>query len=127
MSHDHVYLAGPMRGIEKFNFPAFDHYAAKLRDQGLKVISPAEMDRETGFDEATPHTAEEIAGMMREFALRDVSAILGKCFAIALLPGWEKSTGAQMELSVSRFAGLEVLDATTGEAWEESVHEWQAL
>ena len=40
-----VYLAGPMRGIANFNFPAFDFAAHKLRNQGFYVFSPAERDR----------------------------------------------------------------------------------
>ena len=41
-----VYLAGPMRGKPNFNFPAFDYAAAKLREDGHEVFSPADKDRE---------------------------------------------------------------------------------
>lgn len=37
-----VYLAGPMTGIEDFNFPAFNDMAAKLRARGYVVENPAE-------------------------------------------------------------------------------------
>ena len=40
-----IYLAGPMRGYANFNFPAFDYAAAKLRNKGFEVFSPAERDR----------------------------------------------------------------------------------
>jgi hypothetical protein len=43
-----VYIAGPMRGIPEFNFPAFDA-AARGRAMGLEIISPAELDRAHGF------------------------------------------------------------------------------
>lgn len=45
-----VYLAGGMRGYPSFNFPSFDAAAAELRKRFITVISPAEIDRELGFD-----------------------------------------------------------------------------
>jgi hypothetical protein len=41
-----VYVAGPMRGIPEFNFPAFNAAAAKLRAAGHHVFNPAERDNE---------------------------------------------------------------------------------
>ena len=39
-----IYIAGPMRGIEDFNFPAFDRQEELLKKQGWVVINPAELD-----------------------------------------------------------------------------------
>ena len=41
-----IYVAGPMRGFENYNYPAFDRCARVLRDQGCDVINPAELDRD---------------------------------------------------------------------------------
>ena len=109
-----LYLTGPMRGYPKFNFPAFDLYAAKLREQDHEVISPAEMDRDAGFDETKddpgPHD-------FREFMKRDCNAIC-ECEGIALMPGWENSSGVKVEITLARFLGLTEIDAETGEPLE---------
>jgi hypothetical protein len=41
-----IYVAGPMRGYDDYNYPAFDRQARVLEKQGWKVINPAEMDRD---------------------------------------------------------------------------------
>lgn len=110
-----VYVAGPMRGIKDFNFPAFD----KARDLGLslgwQVISPADIDRESGVHETTnPNFSPKD---IRDFALRDTDAILSLHAedgdAMALLPGWWKSKGATAEHYLAIWIGLQILDATT--------------
>lgn len=105
-----IYVCGPMRGIPGFNFPAFDQAAMQLRALGWEVISPAEMDRDDGFDPNAPHSPEEIAGLKRTFMLRDLGAIARHCTAIFRLPGWEKSAGVKPELALAKFLDLLILD-----------------
>ena len=103
---ERCYLAGPMRGRALFNFPAFDAAAADLRERGLEVISPAEIDREMGFD---PEVHDEsYFGDLSILIRQDVNAVLATD-AVVLLPGWEGSTGARAEIAVARWAGREVL------------------
>lgn len=109
MTQDAIYLAGPMRGISLYNFPAFDHYAAHLRGMGHTVISPAELDREAGFSEHGSELPD-----LRECMARDLVAIANRCKAIALMPGWRGSGGVAVELTLAKLLGLEVLDAATG-------------
>lgn len=100
-----IYVAGPMRGFPLYNFPAFDREAANLRLMGHTVISPAELDRELGFDEATDTATPEF---VRQAIARDLEAI-ATCDAIYLLRGWSKSSGAAVELHLAKFLGLKVL------------------
>lgn len=113
------YLSGPMRGIDKFNFPAFDAAAAAGRAKGYGVMSPADMDRELGHTENDDLAAINTHANQRRFAGRDCAALLAlqaeNGDGIALLPGWEKSTGALAELTLARWLGLCVVDAET---WE---------
>lgn len=78
-----LYVAGPMTGHPELNFPAFNATAAALRAAGHEVENPAEIN---------PDPAAEWTDCM--FA--DLKA-LTDCDAIVMLPGWEKSPGAQIE------------------------------
>jgi hypothetical protein len=102
-----LYLAGPMRGIAQFNFPAFDAGAARLRARGHVVISPAELDRQSGINENDDNLPSDfLRGAMK----RDLAAIC-ECDGIALLSGWEKSKGVAVELALAKLLGLEIIDA----------------
>lgn len=105
-----VYVAGPMRGIPDFNFPEFDRASRWLRKQGFIVINPADLDRLSGDNQETFNALDE-AGQ-REFSKtviqRDIDAIK-ECDAIALLPGWRESKGANVEWKLAEFLGLEIL------------------
>jgi len=112
-----IYVAGPMRGIPFFNFPAFHAAAANLRAQGHIVFSPAERDIEAhGTDISKGNVAgdEALAAALHGFNLRealcdDLKFICLKADAIALLPGWEKSKGAKAEYATAKALGLKVL------------------
>lgn len=96
-----AYLAGPMRGKKHYNFPAFDAAAKDLREKGWEIISPADIDRDMGFD---PVNGTGVEPSLEECIKRDTVAVLD-CEAIILLPGWEKSVGARAELALAEWAG----------------------
>lgn len=102
-----IYLAGPMTGIPHFNYPAFNAAAAALRAEGHTVFNPAEYDIETfGKDISNPTgDAEQAAsdhGFDRRSALKaDLAWICDNAEAIALLPGWEASSGARAEYALA--------------------------
>lgn len=108
-----IYLAGPMRGIAHFNFPAFHFAAAKLREQGHIVFSPADNDIEKNGDFSGNYSTgsedqleKDTAWTIRKALADDTAWICRNADAIALLPGWEKSTGANAELSLAKALGL---------------------
>lgn len=112
-----AYVAGPMRGYVKFNFPAFNEARNRLVKKGWTVISPADIDKASGIDEDDP--SEGSQDRQHTFAYRDFHALHylrpEHGDAIAMLPGWENSAGATAEFFLARWLGLKVLDATTGE------------
>lgn len=109
-----IYLAGPMRGYPQFNFPAFDHAAAKLREQGHEVFSPADHDRsrhgaDFGKDNIKGDEASSPGFSIREALGADTAWICAHADAIAMLPGWKKSRGATAEHALALALGLDVI------------------
>lgn len=105
-----LYLGGPMRNLPLFNFPAFFEAAKKLRAMGHEVWSPAEHDVEKdGFD-----PAKDPPKTISHYMARDLPAVC-EAEALAMLPGWENSEGARLEVYVGRKLGKLIFDAETGE------------
>jgi uncharacterized protein DUF4406 len=102
-----IYLAGPMRGIPEFNFPAFHYAAEKLRAEGHEVFSPAEKGDEQDMIDK-PALQEDIAFRRRVFAL-DTAYICKMADAVAMLPNWHLSFGARAEHALAKAIGIKVI------------------
>lgn len=112
-----LYVAGKMRGVEFFNFPAFHAAAFILRQEGHEVFSPAERDiaRHGGVDISAGNAtgSEEQSTKEHGFNLRDalgddLAWICAHAEGIAMLPGWEDSKGAVAERATAIALGLKV-------------------
>lgn len=124
------YVSGPMRGHEECNFDAFDAADTVLQAAGLYVFSPARHDRQEGFKAQGLKRCDteelEAAGFKLEGAiLWDLGVIITKATDIHLLPGWEDSSGANLEAAAAQFAKLRIwlptLDYEAGgePAWDK--------
>lgn len=105
-----VYLAGPMRGIPEFNFPAFMAATEQLTAAGLDVFNPAQNDVDHGFTFEGATGFEDLAAEYG-FSLRaalgdDLEFICRHAEGVALLPGWEQSSGARAEVATALALGL---------------------
>ncbi|MFT3971717.1 MAG: DUF4406 domain-containing protein [Micropruina sp.] len=89
-----LYIAGPMTGIEDYNFPAFHRSADVLRQAGYRVENPAETGVRDGW---------EWPDYMRSAVAR-----LVRCDGVALLTGWESSHGARLEHYIATNLGMRV-------------------
>lgn len=119
-----IYIAGPMRGIPEWNFPAFDEAEARWRAAGHVPFSPAQVDRALKYD--PNEQGEATNGHLRHVIQMDIACIMA-ADAIALLPGWENSRGATVELSLAQFIGIPVYDAITMERIEPAGRPWSWL
>ena len=90
-----IYISGPMTGLPELNFPAFHAAAALLRQRGYHAVNPAEIGAACGDDWSMCMRA-------------DIKALCD-CDTLALLPGWQKSQGAHLELHIAHRLGLEIL------------------
>jgi len=93
-----IYISGPMSGYPEHNFPAFHDAAARLRAQGYDVINPAEIEQ---------------PDLSWEACMRKDIAELMRADAIALLPGWQRSRGARMEVTIASLLGMRAGEADT--------------
>lgn len=102
-----VYLAGPMNGYKDYNFDAFIIAARELREKGYAVFSPAENDFILYGNDFLQHPERFNP---RESMADDLYWISKYADAIALLPGWEKSRGTNVELTTAKYLGLEIIE-----------------
>lgn len=130
-----VYIAGRMRGIAYYNFSAFDNAKLMLESQGRTVISPADLDRQAGFDpydskyNGLYSTAEGCMNAPDGFDFescvdRDIKAVR-MCDAIYMLEGWEESVGARAEKSLAEWLGKKIMLGAPLRCWKLRVsHSW---
>lgn len=95
MNQLRLYIAGPMTGYDEYNYPAFDAAEEDLRAAGYLPFNPA---KSGGSSDLTWPDNMRLALRM----------MLG-CEAVALLPEWERSRGASIEMRLAVDLGFDVL------------------
>lgn len=115
-----VYLAGPMSNLPEFNFPTFFKAEKELQDRGYEVFNPARHDTDkygastfkqcsTGNHNELKEVLKDRTPTYRDFMKVDLNWIIDNADAIALLPGWENSKGANAEVALAKCLGLEFI------------------
>ena len=92
-----LYLSGPMTGVENFNHDLFNKVAAEFRMVGFEVCSPSEF-----FDGDKTREREEY--------MREAFKYLLEADTVVILPGWEQSKGARIEITVAQELGLNLVE-----------------
>jgi hypothetical protein len=95
-----------MTGLPELNYPAFRAAERDLQAHGYLTRNPVNAER---FAHATPGVPRTWQWYMR----RDL-VMLTLSDGVALLPGWEGSTGAQLEVTVASALDMKV----------RPLHEW---
>ncbi len=110
-----LYLAGPMSNKPYFNYPLFDSVSKALREQGYDITSPAEMDDTATREEAMENEGgipgqHESGETWGDFLARDVKMIADELEGIVLLPDWQTSKGARLEVFVALNLGYPIYE-----------------
>lgn len=110
-----VYIAGPMTGIPQFNFRAFDAAARELTEAGYDPLNPAAMDDPASRRAALASRDGSIKGGINgktwgDYLSRAPKIIADEADAVAVLPGWEISRGARLEVYAAELCEKPVYD-----------------
>jgi len=96
-----------MAGVWRFNEAGFTKGAATLRNHGVTVVSPFEVDIENGY------LVEGAGGDLVQGTNFDYEAVLADDFKVVehvdfvtLLPGWQTSPGANREVQHAASVGV---------------------
>ena len=89
-----LYVSGPMSGLPGMNFDAFNSASAALQALGYETVNPVDLNPDPNADWLDCITVDLLA--------------LRPCDGIALLPGWERSFGAQIERLAAQRLGLSI-------------------
>jgi hypothetical protein len=110
-----IYIAGPMSGVEDFNFPLFFETEEKLKELGYEVINPAHNDGET-LEEALAMagTPDKPNNPWSYYMRRDLPNVLN-VDALCVLPNWRRSKGALLEVHIAKALGLPIYVLKDGE------------
>lgn len=93
-----IYVAGPMSGLPDHNFPAFRACRDRLKAKGFGVMCPPDFPINSDASRA-----RQLAN--HHYLRHDIERLI-LCNGIALLPGWEKSTGARCEAAIMKTLGM---------------------
>jgi len=105
-----LYIAGPMTGFDDFNFPAFFTAAEKLQALGYETENPADNDGptlETSLPVALSRAGNGSFESWASYLKRDLPRV-AKCDGVCVLPGWQQSRGATLEVDVAERLGMPV-------------------
>lgn len=100
-----------MTGLPDLNAPAFNDAELRLLEAGFdRVVNPVHIGAR--IDRA--HVGKETARpTWVEYMRADLVSLLRECDTIAMLPNWDKSKGARVELFIALALGFKIIDAIT--------------
>lgn len=96
-----IYVAGPMTGIEELNYPAFNEAAELLEAAGYDTLNPVLSASRSD----APHDYVDETTTWQMYMRNALNQVI-RAEGIALLPGWEQSRGARLEVYIAEQLGM---------------------
>ena len=104
-----LYLSGPITGLPDLNKPVFEAATKALVAVGHQVLNPHVVCTIMSSHNCKgPCTPSEDLLPWADYLRADLASMLYDCDALAMLPGWENSRGAQLEHHVATALGWEI-------------------
>lgn len=98
-----IFIAGPMRGYENYNFKKFDYTEEILKTLGFDVVNPARISRK--FKEKDVNSDIAVYNKMVDMQQEAERT----CNTILLLDGWQWSKGVALEVQTAAELGMQFL------------------
>lgn len=96
-----IYISGPITDMPNKNIDEFEKYEQKFNNLNFEVINPHKL-----------HSPMQIESFTwSDFMRADIKAMMD-CDLVAVLPGWDKSKGANLEVYIARSLAMPIIDAT---------------
>lgn len=103
------YLAGPMTGYPEFNVPAFREAKLNLEAKfGFEIQLPYDID-----NKIDPNW------QWGDYLAKDIQLICNECMGIVLMPEWERSRGAKLEIAAALMQSLKFPEFEFYEYWPQ--------
>ena len=102
-SQTKIFIAGPMRGYENYNFKKFDYTEEILKGLGFEVVNPARISRK--FKEVDVNSDIAVYNKMVDMQQEAERT----CNTILLLDGWQWSKGVALEVQTAAELGMQFL------------------
>lgn len=99
-----AYIAGPMRDLPYWNVAAFERAEVALLVAGFHPTNPHKIDAQRGL---TP-TEDGSGGALRDYPIGEDLLHVCTSDVVLVLPGWEYSEGARLEVDVAHRVGVPV-------------------
>ncbi len=88
-----IYISGPMTGYPENNYPTFHAAERQLTNLGYETLNPARHPNQESW---------------ADYLRLDLADVL-RANMVAVLPGWEASRGAALEVHVAHQLGIPVI------------------
>lgn len=96
-----LYIAGPMTGLPDFNYPAFFEAEEMIRALGHTPLNPGRNDGKTVEDAVKfAGDPDNPAHPWEYYLRRDIPKVVS-ADGLVMLPGWQNSRGANLEVHIA--------------------------